>query len=168
LVCSHFSEEETGFFYFTNDQQTDILVRKKEVYDGAIPSGNAVMAANLLYLSVVFDLPVWKERAMAMINSLQGAIIKYPGSFGVWAAQIQMQVHGVLEIAVTGKTWQSQLPELLKPYIPNKIIQFGETNSSFFPLLENRETDESIAIYVCKDYSCQAPFFNIADFLANV
>jgi uncharacterized protein YyaL (SSP411 family) len=168
LVCSQFSEPETGFFYFTNEHQTDILVRKKEVYDGAIPSGNAVMAANLWYLAGIFDLPIWKERAFGTMNSLEGAIVKYPTSFAVWASQIQQQVHGVLEIAVTGKIGDSQIQELMSPFIPNKIIQYGETNSGIFPLLQGRETKEPIAIYVCKAYKCQVPFFNIADFLANV
>ena len=168
FVCVHFSEPETGFFYFTHQDQQDILVRKKEVYDGATPSGNAVMCANLLYLSLVFDLPEWRERALAMMLSLDGAIIKYPGSFGVWAGQLQIQTKGVVELAITGKNWQSQVSPVLQAYIPHKIIQWGETNSAFFPLLVGRESNEDAAFYICKDYSCKSPIFNIADFLANV
>ena len=167
-VCTHFSEEETGFFYFTHQDQQDILVRKKEVYDGATPSGNAVMCANLLYLSLVFDLPEWKERAMAMMGALDGAIVKYPGSFGVWAGQLQLQTKGVVELAITGKNWQTQVSQVLQAFIPNKIIQWGETNSAFFPLLVGRESNEDAAFYICKDYSCKSPIFNIANFLANV
>lgn len=167
-VATYFSEEETGFFYFTHQDQQDILVRKKEVYDGATPSGNAVMCANLLYLSLVFDLPEWKERAMAMMRALDGAIVKYPGSFGVWAGQLQLQTKGVVELAITGKNWQTQVSQVLQAFIPNKIIQWGETNSAFFPLLVGRESNEDAAFYICKDYSCKSPIFNIADFLANV
>ncbi len=58
-VIAHFGEEETGFFYFTHDGQTDLILRKKEIYDGATPSGNSVMAFNLLYLSLLFDEPAW-------------------------------------------------------------------------------------------------------------
>lgn len=167
-VCTHFSEPETGFFYFTHQDQQDILVRKKEVYDGATPSGNAVMMNNLCYLSLVFDLPEWRERAMAMLGALETAIIKYPGSFGVWASQLQIQTKGVVELVITGKNWQSQLPQVMQAYIPHKIIQWGETNLPIFPLLVGRESNEDSAFYICKDYSCKSPFFNIADFLANV
>lgn len=167
-VCKHFSEAETGFFYFTHEEQQDILVRKKEVYDGATPSGNAVMMHNLCYLSVVFDLPEWKERAMAMLGALETAIVKYPGSFGVWASQIQIQTKGVVELAITGKNWQTQVAQVLQAYIPHKIIQWGETKLPIFPLLVGRESNEDSAFYICKDYSCKSPFFNIADFLANV
>jgi uncharacterized protein YyaL (SSP411 family) len=60
-VIEHFEEPETGFFFYTNKEQADVIVRKKEVYDGAVPSGNAVMAHNLLYLSIVFDKPEWRK-----------------------------------------------------------------------------------------------------------
>ncbi len=167
-VCTHFSEPETGFFFFTHQDQKDILVRKKEVYDGATPSGNAVMMNNLCYLSIVFDLPEWKERAMAMLGALEGAIVKYPGSFGVWASQLQIQTKGVVEIAITGKKWETQITQVLQPYIPHKIIQWGQTNLAFFPLLDGRQRNEDAVFYLCKDYSCKTPFFNILEFLANV
>ncbi len=49
-VIENFSEEETGYFYYTHKEQDDVIVRKREVYDGATASGNSVMASNLLYL----------------------------------------------------------------------------------------------------------------------
>src|SRR5690606_30677688 len=51
----HFNEEETGYFYFTNVQQRDVIIRKKEIYDGAVASGNSLMAWNLVYTGIVFD-----------------------------------------------------------------------------------------------------------------
>ena len=44
---------EDGLFYYTNNAQTDVVVRKKEVYDGATPSGNAIITACLKYLGVI-------------------------------------------------------------------------------------------------------------------
>ena len=52
-VINHFSDEEKTFFYFTAANQTDVLIRKKEMYDGATPSGNALMAENLMMLSFI-------------------------------------------------------------------------------------------------------------------
>jgi hypothetical protein len=167
-VLQHFSETETGFFYFTHDQQRDVIVRKKEVYDGATPSGNAVMATNLYYLAKVFDMPEWEDRAIKMIGTLQGSILKYPGSFGIWASLLQLLNYGMLEIAITGREFEINLAEVLKQYLPNKIIQSGETNSGNFPLLAGRETDVPVAFYICKNYTCLRPFYNIVNFLANV
>ena len=65
-VIEHFSEEENGYFYYTHEGQDDLIVRKREVYDGATASGNSVMASNLLYLGTVFDLEEWKQRSAGM------------------------------------------------------------------------------------------------------
>ncbi len=168
MVITHFTEPETGFFYYTHDQQTDVILRKKEVYDGATPSGNAVMALNLHYLSVVFDLKEWAQRASQILHSLQNAIIKHPSSFGVWASLIQILQVGTVEIAILGRESSKNILPVLNYYIPNKIIQSAETNSLVFPLLKMKETKADVAFYSCKNYTCNAPFFNIKDFLANV
>jgi uncharacterized protein YyaL (SSP411 family) len=169
-VIRDFEQEDTGFFYFTNASQQDLIMRKKEVYDGATPSGNALMASNLFYLSIVFDLPEWKERAAAMLGSLEKAIIKYPGSFGVWAATLQLMVQGMQEIAIVGQRANGFLRPVLERYIPNKVLQASETGNTDFPLLYGKNTGEnsSTAFYLCKDYHCKSPFFEIEKLLAIV
>ena len=77
FVIDNFSEEETGFFFYTNAGQKDVIVRKKEVYDGAVPSGNSVMAYNLYQLGILFDKKEWKER------SLEDAVIAWKGDYHV-------------------------------------------------------------------------------------
>ena len=168
MVITHFTEPETGFFYYTHEHQTDVILRKKEVYDGATPSGNAVMALNLHYLSIVFDQKEWNRQAEQMIHSLQSAMIKHPSSFGVWASLMQVLQVGAIEIAIIGLESNNNLFPVLNKYIPNKIIQSAETNSPVFPLLSKNETKAELAFYSCKNYACKAPFFNIQDFLANV
>ncbi|MDB5210615.1 MAG: thymidylate kinase [Sediminibacterium sp.] len=169
-VIEHFEESATGFFYYTNREQADVIVRKKEVYDGAVPSGNAVMAHNLLYLSIVFDDRIWGERCRSMISSLSKAIIKYPGSFGVWALAQQLITKGIVEIAITGQQAKTFLCPVLRKFLPNKILQAEETNSSLFPLLAGKTGGEQgrTTFYLCKNYACKAPFYTIEQLLANV
>ncbi|HEX5668952.1 MAG TPA: thioredoxin domain-containing protein, partial [Chitinophagaceae bacterium] len=82
---AHYSDEEEVFFYFTRDDQHDIIVRKKEIYDGATPSGNSVMANVLLHLGILFERPNWTERAVKMADSVSQMATRYPTSFGIWA-----------------------------------------------------------------------------------
>src|SRR4030095_2670554 len=58
-VLKNFNDSTTDFFFYTNTNQTDVVVRKKEVYDGAQPSGNAVMADTLFRLGLDLDNSVW-------------------------------------------------------------------------------------------------------------
>lgn len=169
-VIAQFTETGTGFFFYTHAGQQDVLIRKKEVYDGAVPSGNAVMAYNLLYLSLVFDIPAWAERSRVLISSLSSAITRYPSSFGVWATTAQMITEGMLEIAITGQQARDFLCPVLEKLIPNKILQTEETNSDLFPLLAGKtgQTEKGVVFYLCKNYACEAPFYKLEDLLAKV
>lgn len=163
-VINDFSDEESAFFYYTASEQQDVVVRKIDVYDGATASGNAIMAGNLHKLSVIFDRPEWKERAAGMVAQMADAIRQYPNSFGEWALSWQQLVRGVEEIAVVGKAANDILPQILKMYIPNKIIQILREGESAMPLLKGKTVDaEKNLIYVCRNYSCQQPVQSVEE-----
>lgn len=160
----HFSDDETGYFYFTNDQQDDVILRKKELYDGAVPSGNSLMAWNLYYSGVIFDNPDWRERAVKMVTGLKDVVKKYPGSFGIWAVLMQSLSKGIPEIAVIGGNLDSVLKEILRTFNPFRIVQSTPTATKDFPLLTGKPASSSTMIYLCKDYACQTPVNEVAVF----
>jgi len=163
-VIQSFGDEENIFFFFTGDVQTDIIVRKKEVYDGATPSGNSVMALNLLYLSIVFDKFEWRKRAEAMLQSLKEATIRYPTSFGVWALCMQQEVYGLNEIAITGPSAFVLSAEINKLYIPNKVIQSATLPLEEFPLLRGKFQNKTAdLIYLCRNYLCEEPVETVGE-----
>jgi len=169
FVCDNFSDEEKVFFYFTPATQQDVIVRKKELYDGAIPSGNAVMAGNLFKLSVIFDNLQWGKRANKMLKAIAPAAIKYPGSFGIWASLLLQQQQGVHEIAVTGPASLSMANEICANYfIPNKIIMASTDGDINFPMLSGKQSEVSTVIHVCKNYMCNYPVNTINDFLKMI
>ncbi len=158
-VINNFSNNENDFFYFTGKFQTDVIVRKKEIYDGAVPSGNSVMAANLLYLSVIFDKKSWKAWAINLLSKQAEILIKYPTSFANWACTFIDQVFSINEIAIAGKGFESLRDELLKIFIPNKVLQSAEEPEvSKFPLLSNKSSTKQPLIYLCRNYTCKLPF----------
>ncbi|HLX65841.1 MAG TPA: thioredoxin domain-containing protein, partial [Puia sp.] len=122
-VIAHFGEEGTGFFYFTHDGQTDLILRKKEMYDGAIPSGNSVMAFNLLYLSLLFGEPAWADRCRQMAEAIKRVVTGYPGSFGIWATLYQALTYTIPEIVITARRPKNARKELLSQLIPYRVFQ---------------------------------------------
>src|SRR6187399_2857972 len=118
-VLGNFKDSATDFFFYTNSNQKDVIVRKKEVYDGAQPSGNAVMADNLYKLGLYFDKRSWKERSVQMISYLFSAIVRYPTSFGAWACALLEISNGINEIVVISEESQRILTQVLKEYIPH-------------------------------------------------
>lgn len=168
FVLDNFSEEATGFFFYTLVGQTDVIVRKKEVYDGAVPSGNAVMAYNLYHLSIFFYLPDWKQRSIDMVSSLGNAITRYPTSFGIWGCLLQEMVSGTNEIVVVGDDYDDVKQEILTYYLPHKILMASNSAMPSFPLLVEKGGGEKSTIYLCRSYTCLNPVFSAKELISLI
>jgi uncharacterized protein len=157
LVIDQFSDPDSPFFFYTGKNQKDVVIRKKEVYDGAVPSGNAIMAYNLYQLAILFDNAVWKGKAFKMLISLGNAIVRYPTSFGIWASLLAETVSSSAEIAIVGDNAGEMLKKISGFYIPHKIVMVSEDETDDFPLLKGKTKAAETLIYVCKDYACMEP-----------
>jgi uncharacterized protein YyaL (SSP411 family) len=164
-VIKNFSEDETGFFFFTNSGQEDVVIRKKEVYDGATPSGNAIMVYALYHLSIFFDLAEWRQRTEKVIRLLGSVIIRHPASFGVWAGLLLEMVAGTQEIAIMGEDSSKLIKELLAEYIPHKILIASAREDETLPLLAGKKAGAQPLIYLCKQYSCLEPVTEVSQLL---
>lgn len=157
-IIDNFSDEDSVLFFFTHVTQKDVIVRKKEIYDGATPSGNAIMAENLFQLSVIFEREDWKSRAQWMLKSLSPLIVKYPGSFGIWASLLLQQQIGVNEIAVVGNDYLAVADNIMLNFVPNTILMGSVAQNQRFPLLSNKPESNATLIYLCKNYTCLEPY----------
>ena len=164
-VMKNFYEEETDFFVFTDSRQNDLIFRKKEVYDGATPSGNATMANNICRLSILLNIPEWKTRAERMVSSLSNVIVRYPTSFGVWAMLLAEIVDGIKEVVVVGGGASILAKRLLAEYIPHKIFMVSETGKEQLPLLTGKTPIDKPLIYLCREYSCLKPVTDVKQLL---
>ena len=163
-VIKNFSTEKNTLFYFTDGMQKDVIIRKKEIYDGATPSGNALIAENLLYLSLYFDDKLMSERAEKMLNSVKPLAQNHPTSFGYWALNMQSFIVGLKEIIVIGFNQSNLLKSVLKEYIPCKIIQSSLGENNFWPLLRNKYFNDRTFIYLCQSNTCFNPAATIKEF----
>jgi uncharacterized protein YyaL (SSP411 family) len=167
-VIENFGDTKTDFFFYTTMKQEDIVVRKKEVYDGAQPSGNAVMADIMYRLCLYFDKPDWREKTTRKINSVGNAIVRYPTSFGVWANILIELTIGTNKIAILSANSQYILSQVLKEYVPNKIIMAAKGGSNSFPLLSGKGNTDKTALYLCRNYSCEKPVASVAELIALI
>ena len=156
-VVANFGDEGTGFFFFTGSAQKDVIIRKKEVYDGAVPSGNSVMAENLFYLATIFDRADWKKRAEKIGASIRGAATGHTTSFAIWASVLMRQAFGVREMVVAGKNYAQVRDRLLKHYMPGKILMCSGFPDNSYPMLQGKNYDSEVLIYLCKDRACLEP-----------
>jgi uncharacterized protein YyaL (SSP411 family) len=120
------------------------------------------MADNLYRLGLYFDESNWKEKSAKMISSLINAIVRYPTSFGGWACILLEISIGTNEIVVISEESQRILIQVLKVYIPHKVIMSATEGSNSFPLLSGKEKNKEAALYLCRDYTCENPVSTIS------
>jgi uncharacterized protein len=142
-----------------------LIVRKKEIYDGAIPSGNSMMAANLLYLSIIYDQPDWGERARRMAAALSRPVTAYPGSFGIWATLYQALTYTIPEIVITAWRPEDARKEFVKQLIPYRVFQSSSEENTHFPLLRDKTAGELPQFFLCENYACQLPVNELSELI---
>ncbi len=167
FVNENFYDDASGFFLFTHKEQQDVVIRKKEVYDGATPSGNSVMAENLFYLSRVYDNAVMHQTAEALLLKLSTAVVRYPTSFAVWASLILKSTFGVHELVITGSDLSAFKKTLLQHYIPGKILQCSAQNETEYPLLKDKNVADKTLLYWCRQYECLPAFTSVKKFISE-
>jgi uncharacterized protein YyaL (SSP411 family) len=169
-VMKYYSDEEGILFYFTPDFHTDVPVRKKDLYDGAMPSSNAVMAWNLHQLGILFNRSEWTRRSSLMLEVNREAAIKYPNSFGVWCNLLLEKTRGTHEIVIIGQHASAYADQLLRNFIPNRVLIRAEKKLSGIPLMSQRgeEREHETVIYVCRDYLCGLPVYSVRDALKQL
>lgn len=157
-IIENFSDEEGVYFYYTPSFQQDILVRKKETYDGATPAGNSVMVWVLHYLGIIFDHPDWQQRAVRLLAQVEKTAIRYPNSFANWAQMMQQLAYGTWELAIVGTNAALLGREVRNGFVPNKVLMQASEPDERFPLLAGKKTGEGqTLIFACRQYACEAP-----------
>jgi uncharacterized protein YyaL (SSP411 family) len=162
-AIEHFSDENQLFFYYTPGFQEDILVRKKDLYDGAIPSGNAAMAWNLHRLGLMFDQQEWRKRAEMMLETVKDAAVKYPTSYGIWSNLLLEFTQGTHEILVLGPQALPVGQAVLSHFIPNKVFMAASDAAMGYPLMEGRFSASETLIFICRNYACSLPFTSLEE-----
>ncbi|MBI1228187.1 MAG: DUF255 domain-containing protein [Bacteroidetes bacterium] len=164
FVFENFLDPTDKMFYFTSAKQKDVLIRRKDLFDSATPSGNSTMAHNLQRASILLAREDWREHASSMLLSLRDSIERYPSSFSQWAGCLIGEIFGHSEISIIGDDFSEIAKQLIQEYLPQKVLMANRESVVEFPLLEGKHGGEDTLIYLCQNYACQQPVSTIADF----
>lgn len=164
-AIAHFSDAETGMFFYTSDEAETLIARKQEIMDDVIPSSNSVMAHNLFRLGHWFAEETYLQRAKQLLRNVHPQIKSYGSAYSNWAALLLNEVFGIYEIAITGPEFAEKRRQLDKNYIPNKIILGGAQGS--LPLLQDKWGDTT-KIFVCRNQTCQLPVTEVSEALKQI
>lgn len=148
-VLADFSDPAGGFFLTPQDADP-LLVRPKDTADGALPSGNTMMAWNLLRLAQVTRQETWQQAAQAQLDFLAPLAAAYPTAYPVYLLARLAQERPPEEITVVLAPGE-EIPRQPWPFPLEAVVRFqGATEEQ--PLLDGETT-----YYVCTGNTCLPP-----------
>jgi len=170
VALTHFPSDDGGF-YDTSDDHEALIVRPRNIQDNVTPSGNAMMAKQLLRLAAYTAEPRYDEAAREVLRKLSDAMRQYPQAFAESLNAADMLIQGIAEVAVIGDRGDGATSEIMdvlhQPYRPNLISAFAEDDvdqHEFIPLLNARKRlDGKATAYVCRQFACKMPVTTAAE-----
>ncbi len=164
-AIAHYYDEINGIFFYTADDDEQLIARKSEIMDGVTPASNSAMAINLKKLGLLFDHEGYAAVSAQLLRNIMPQLAKYGTAYSNWSLLLLDEVFGIYEIAITGNETETVRKEIENNYIPNKIILGGKKGS--LPLLQDK-FGQSTQIFICKDKTCGLPANNTADALKQI
>ncbi|MEK6283498.1 MAG: thioredoxin domain-containing protein [Acidobacteriota bacterium] len=165
-MISEFWDEQEGGFFYTGRSHERLIVRSKDFFDNATPSGNSVAAEVLLRIGLLTDNADYQRRAATILRLTATAIGRYPSGFGRMLGALDFYLGKPKEIAIIGspdsEDTQALQNEVWQTYLPNKVIALaapGDTAASqLSPLLRDRtQLAGRATAYVCESFTCKQP-----------
>ncbi len=167
VIQNFWDEENDSGFYSTSPQNSNLIARPKEFYDGAIPSGNSVMYSNLLKLNKLTADPKFLEYADKLLFAFNHFLEQTSTGFSQFLCGLDFSLNDSYEIIITGNKESEKTKEILEAinnkFIPNKIIMLIDEKdrdeiAKISPFTKSYTTlNNETTVYVCKNYKCSLP-----------
>lgn len=173
VLDEEFWDQNTGGYYFTSANSEELLSRQKDIYDGAIPSGNSVALLNLARLYKLTSETGYQTKADEMIKYFSGQIKRSPSAFCMFLCGLDFMFSGSIEIIIVSESKDNitiKALELIRThFLPNRVIilnikESEEKLSKYFPFtIDMKLINDKTTFYVCANYACKQPVNRIED-----
>jgi len=172
-----FWDKQEGGFFFSSEEAQDLPLRRKEIYDGAVPSGNSVMTANLIRLGRMTGQTELETKANEIAKVFSLRIVQAPMAYTQFIGALDFARGPSYEVVIVGQAGavdtQAMLRTLRRNFAPSKVVLFRPAESEspeilkFAPYLKPMTAiGGKAAVYVCSNFRCQLPTSEPAKMLA--
>jgi hypothetical protein len=169
-----FWDKQGGGLYFTGKGNEPLITRSKEVYDGALPSGNSVAALNLLRLGRLTGNTDLEKKADQLTRAFAAEVTEHPMAYTQMLAALDFMAGPSLEIVIAGDpsrdTTLAMIGAVRRRFLPNKVLLLrpdgaeGKRLAALSPFVEPMHpVDHQPAVYLCEQYSCREPITKVSE-----
>ncbi len=162
-----FEDKAAGGFYSTAEGEDDLILRVKDSYDGAEPSGNSIMASNLLRLAEVTGREDFRAAAERTFRTIGGQVSEAPVGSPQLLAAYEFTMARRQQIVIVGDRSLPQTRALIREahrrFLPWSVVLQVDNETSrdvlaqWQPAVAQMRAEGAAAAHVCEDYACQLP-----------
>ena len=166
MVADFLDKKRGGFFIGPNNGEK-LIVRAKDSYDGAIPSGNAVAAMNCIRISKFTGDSRWDDIAQNIFLAFSDGIKRIPSAHSFMLTSFMYGLDNPKEIVIVAKEKNakamSSIRKIQEIYNPNSIIILKELKNrteldNIAPWTNMHDTiNDKMTYYICENFSCRRP-----------
>jgi uncharacterized protein len=153
-----------GALYLTRKDAKNLIVRVKEGYDGAIPSGNSIAALALVRLAELCAREDFRNSAQDILDTFREPISAQPSSFTQMLSALHFIVSGPKEIVISGDLASKDTKELIgvlhSRFLPNSVFLLSSKDiEDVTPLVRERiaSSGDRSKVFVCSNFTCKLP-----------
>jgi uncharacterized protein YyaL (SSP411 family) len=168
-----FADPDNGGFFFTGSDAEELIVRTKETYDGAVPSGNSVAALCLLKLGRMTGSHELEARSDSLLDEFSGQLSGSPTAYTQMLIALDFASGPAREFVISGSRGDAEAEAMLRDiagrFMPGAVTLFrpleGGEILGIAPLLEGMAAvDGRATAYVCEGFKCSAPAVGLEEF----
>jgi len=170
-----FYDPKNGAFFDTPEGSQHLIVRMRDDYDGAEPTGNSIAVINLLRLSQMLDKKDLRDKADKTFEYFSVALERAPHALPQMLSAIEFSLVKPKQIIIAGEAKGDDTKEFLERlhtiFIPNKVVLLADSKNSKNFLSDNLEIIKAMrpiggmaTAYVCENYACKLPTNDIEVF----
>lgn len=168
-ILKKFYNPDDKYFYQTEDNSEELILRTKDFYDNAVPSGNSSAAILFYKLGKIFEKKNYTKMSSELINSFIINVQEYPLAHGRLLSASMMQYQSPSEIVVIEGEDISELKNIkkliLENYDPNTILIYPDRLFKENPtyLKGKKRIGNRTTVYICENFTCKAPISTFED-----
>lgn len=171
LMIEYFYDNEEGGFWDISGKDKSILIKTKEDYDSAEPTGNSIAIMILLRLSQFTYNKELFDKAYKSLQLFSEKFKSHPYSMPQMLCALDFALQKPKQIIVAGKKddiiTNELVSEIYKYYLPNEILIQAEPGKDYpvIPFLSQviPASIDKPAVYICENYACQLPIDNVEE-----
>src|SRR5487761_2081208 len=147
-----FEDRANGGFFSTAEGAENLVLRLKDDYDGAEPSGNSAMALALLRLARLPGRDEFRRAAERTLEAFSARLASGGAGVPQMLVALAFLLAKPMEIVLAGPADAAMLAAIRRRFLPNAWIARAEDAPTPMPATGGKPT-----VYVCENFACRLP-----------